>query len=367
MGNFGKWLLGIIILVIVALLIGMFAPAPWGAKANSINMGKSVEAALGTNSGVTVDMSGNVATLSGELASDGAMASAIKTAENAQCEKCADRADGKRWHVVDGSGLTVKKFLAAPYTLNGVRTADGGIALDGYVQSEEARLALLAEAERLFPGKVTDKTVLVADGAPNGSWNKTAFTYLAGLSQMESGKFSMTDLSSVITGKAASVDVRDGINGAVNALPSGYKGAANIAVPNVAAANTGVIESEDLCQSLFDNLKGDNKVNFGYNRAEISGVDSEALLNNLASAAVQCSSFNVTIEGHTDADGQDAYNLDLSQRRANAVEAYLIGRGVTPANVTAIGYGETNPIANNETPAGMAKNRRIEFKITQSN
>jgi len=367
MGNFGKWLLGMIILGVVALLISLFAPAPWGAKANSVKMGESISSALEAGgSSAKVTMSGNVAKLTGELKSDSAKTSAIEIAQNTQCEKCAEREAGERWHVVDGSALTVEKLIVTPYTLTGERTADGGVILNGYVQDEAARAALLAEAERLFPGKVTDRTVKIAGGAPNANWNKVASSYLNDLSQLENGKFSMNDMSSVITGTAANAGIRDGINGAVSGLPTGYNGAANIAVPNVEADNAGVIESEDICQGLFESLKGDNKVNFAYNRAEIRGAKSEALLNNLASAATQCSKFQVTVEGHTDADGRDAYNLDLSQRRADSVAAYLVEHGVSSSSITSIGYGETNPVATNETAAGMARNRRIEFKVTQS-
>ena len=92
------------------------------------------------------------------MISDQRKQAAIDTAQNAKCEKCAD--SKKRWHVVNADGLNVKKVVATvkPYTLTGVRTDDGGILLNGYVHDDAERLALLAEAERLFPGKVTDRT-----------------------------------------------------------------------------------------------------------------------------------------------------------------------------------------------------------------
>ncbi len=71
----------------------------------------------------------------------------------------------------------------------------------------------------------------------------------------------------------------------------------------------------------------------------------------------------VRIEGHTDSRGRDSYNLDLSQRRANAVREYLIGDGIDRDRLEAVGYGETVPIADNETADGRAKNRRVEFTI----
>ncbi len=67
------------------------------------------------------------------------------------------------------------------------------------------------------------------------------------------------------------------------------------------------------------------------------------------------------IEGHTDSRGNDAYNLDLSQKRANSVRNYLVNQGIEGRRLTAIGYGEKQPIAPNTNANGMAQNRRVEF------
>jgi len=71
----------------------------------------------------------------------------------------------------------------------------------------------------------------------------------------------------------------------------------------------------------------------------------------------------VRIEGHTDDRGAKSYNRDLSERRANSVREYLIDRGVAPDRLAAEGFGESQPIAPNETPEGRRKNRRVEFDI----
>lgn len=71
----------------------------------------------------------------------------------------------------------------------------------------------------------------------------------------------------------------------------------------------------------------------------------------------------ITIEGHTDDQGDDNHNLDLSQRRALAVKNYLAAKGVDAARLDAKGYGETKPIADNKKAKGRAANRRVEFKI----
>lgn len=72
---------------------------------------------------------------------------------------------------------------------------------------------------------------------------------------------------------------------------------------------------------------------------------------------------NVLIEGHTDSTAPDSYNLSLSQRRANAVEDFLITQGVEPTRISAVGYGEQLPIATNETAAGRQANRRVEIVV----
>ncbi len=72
---------------------------------------------------------------------------------------------------------------------------------------------------------------------------------------------------------------------------------------------------------------------------------------------------NVTIDGYTDADASDEYNLKLSQKRANAVKSYLISKGIAASRITINAYGETNPVADNETPEGKAKNRRVVISV----
>ncbi|MEQ9661302.1 MAG: OmpA family protein [Parasphingopyxis sp.] len=71
----------------------------------------------------------------------------------------------------------------------------------------------------------------------------------------------------------------------------------------------------------------------------------------------------IDVYGHTDSDGSDAYNLALSQRRAQAVADYLVARGVNRARIATQGFGESQPIASNATAAGKQQNRRVEIRI----
>ncbi|MEA4984346.1 hypothetical protein SDC9_35399 [bioreactor metagenome] len=73
--------------------------------------------------------------------------------------------------------------------------------------------------------------------------------------------------------------------------------------------------------------------------------------------------YSLEINGHSDSQGDDNKNLELSQKRADAVKLYLVGKGVNENRMTSKGYGETMPVADNSTAAGRAKNRRVEFKV----
>jgi OmpA-OmpF porin, OOP family len=103
---------------------------------------------------------------------------------------------------------------------------------------------------------------------------------------------------------------------------------------------------------------------FDFKKATIKSV-SFPLLNEVAQALKDNPTIKVEIQGHTDSVGNDAFNLKLSQKRAESVRTYLIKQGITSDRMTAKGYGENVPIADNRTGDGRAQNRRVEFVITE--
>ncbi len=103
---------------------------------------------------------------------------------------------------------------------------------------------------------------------------------------------------------------------------------------------------------------------FDFNKASIKSV-SFALLNEVAQAMVDNPTIKVEIGGHTDSVGNDAFNLKLSQSRAESVRTYLIKRGIASNRMVPKGFGENVPIADNRTEAGRSQNRRVEFLITE--
>jgi len=87
-------------------------------------------------------------------------------------------------------------------------------------------------------------------------------------------------------------------------------------------------------------------------------------LDEVAAALLTQPELNVEVQGHTDSVGSAAYNLNLSDRRAAAVKAYLVGKGLSATALTAKGYGKAKPIAGNDTAEGRAQNRRVAFEVT---
>jgi OOP family OmpA-OmpF porin len=102
-------------------------------------------------------------------------------------------------------------------------------------------------------------------------------------------------------------------------------------------------------------------VNFEFDSATLTAA-STATLDEAVKIMLRNSDVKVEIAGHTDSQGNDEYNMGLSQRRAKAVEDYLIARGAKDENIAVKGYGETQPVADNGTEAGRAANRRVELR-----
>ncbi|MBB4152589.1 outer membrane protein OmpA-like peptidoglycan-associated protein [Sphingomonas jinjuensis] len=103
-------------------------------------------------------------------------------------------------------------------------------------------------------------------------------------------------------------------------------------------------------------------ITFAYDSADVQ-PQFRRTLDQVADTLASYNQTYVDIYGHTDSTGSDAYNQQLSLRRADAVARYLEGRGVVAPRIGTRGFGETQPIAPNDTDAGRAANRRVEIKI----
>lgn len=357
-----KWLGAALFLAIVSLILGWIFGMP---KIDS--MENDIRNAL-DNKGyqnIQVDMSGNVATLTGDAASDAAKLDAVEVAKNTECSSCKRKwANNGRWHAVRDKMSLKSLAVQTPYTFNAEKDLDGAVTVSGYVPSEAAKEDILRKANRIFNTKPIDRKIIVASGAPDGKFLDVTEGYMNSLAKLDKGNFSQEGYNGLLQGTVSDAGVRDTINAEGQGFPGKYGAGfrANISVPNAVAK----VQTVTDCQALFAEAKGTKRILFETNAANIKGAASFDLLNEIAAVANRCSTFNINIGGHTDSVGDAGYNQRLSEARAATVKNYLSGQQVDANQMTAIGYGETDPQADNSTAEGRSQNRRITFTVTQA-
>lgn len=137
-----------------------------------------------------------------------------------------------------------------------------------------------------------------------------------------------------------------------------------IAVPAIVVAEKVIVPIEpvvDTCSEFSGSLDG---VNFHSNSANLT-VEATAVLDDVANRLNECASVPVQISAHTDSMGDEAYNQNLSEQRADSVSNYLRNRGIDGERLQAEAFGESQPIDTNETNEGRSRNRRVELITLQ--
>lgn len=136
----------------------------------------------------------------------------------------------------------------------------------------------------------------------------------------------------------------------------------------------GVINERDKCPNTLKGARVDGNgcvveqtltirdITFETDSARLT-ANAQRLMENVVSFLRSDPSARISISGHTDSVASDAYNMKLSRNRANEVRDYLIGYGIDGSRLDAAGYGESRPVATNDTPEGRELNRRVEFRI----
>lgn len=233
----------------------------------------------------------------------------------------------------------------AAYGFSASRTDGAAIVLTGQVP---------AEPTRRFLGVIADAPVegmTVTPGAPD-DFITSAVAGVRALAAMSEGKLDFSEGRWSLSGEAVDGAARETILSDIAALPAGADWTLDVAMP----------PAIDLCRTSLAEFTSRNAILFQSGAAIIT-PDSEPALDELAGDLQACPDAMVYIEGHTDADGDEQLNLALSVARAEAVVNALIVRDIAPARLYAVGYGESEPIADNDTAAGKRLNRRIVVTI----
>ncbi|MDF1877397.1 OmpA family protein [Sulfurimonas sp. SAG-AH-194-L11] len=170
-------------------------------------------------------------------------------------------------------------------------------------------------------------------------------------------------------------DDKDGVLNSKDSCPKTLAGAiVDTKGCNVDTDGDGVLNTDDICPSTIAgeavNSDGCPKtvplnINFENNSDQIKST-SDAQIQAYATFLTKYTNYSAQIIGYTDSRGSESYNQALSEKRAKAVVAALIAKGVNAKQLSALGKGEANPIADNKTAEGRAQNRRIEAKLTRN-
>ena len=258
----------------------------------------------------------------------------------------------------EGFSVAANDVKAPPYIFQAYKDPVAmTLTLSGYVPDKAVHEAVdAAAARKFFSEKVVDN-LKASVGAPSG-FAAAVVPALGALSRLSTGTLVVTDREVKLSGDAlydaAAAQIRAGLG---KDFPQGFQFKPDISIKPASAPVDATV-----CQQLFSELLGKGKILFESGRATID-PDSAGLLDRLIETALRCPTANIEVGGHTDADGEDAANQALSEKRAQAVVDYLVKAGLPANRFTAVGYGSTQPVGNNETDEGKAQNRRIEFLV----
>jgi OOP family OmpA-OmpF porin len=260
----------------------------------------------------------------------------------------------------EGFSVAANEIKAPPYIFQAYKDPVAvTLTLTGYVPDNNVHTALAAAAGRKFFSEKVVDNLKASIGAPPG-FAAAVMPALGALSRLSTGTLVVSDREVKLSGDAlydaAAVAIRAGLG---KDFPQGWQLKADISVKPAAAPVDATV-----CQQLFTDLLGRGKIRFESARASID-PDSAGLLDQLIETALRCPTANIEIAGHTDADGEDAFNQALSEKRAQAVMDYLVKAGLPADQFTATGYGSTQPVAGNDTDEGKAQNRRIDFIVRE--
>lgn len=260
-----------------------------------------------------------------------------------------------------GGGVT--RVALRPYVLT-ASVDRTGVTLSGALPDEAARAALLAVVEASpLRDKLTDATRIVP-GAPTG-FVAAAREALTSLLRLDLGTARLSEQGLVLQGLTCRDLIKTEVETSIaSRLPAGVAGRAEIGLRQTGC----VIDPPNTCQADLDALTKRNTVLFAQGAYAVTlDPATDRVIGEVFTILKQCPDSRITIEGHTNDDGQRRGfdNLALSDRRAARVREELIGRGVDPAQLDARGYGPERPLSPHGTDEARIVNRRVQFTVAK--
>jgi len=246
------------------------------------------------------------------------------------------------------ASLLVLSLLAADAS-----SQEAPIVVSGTVADEVTKAALLERLRGVYgPARVVDQLAVGTVATP-ANWNEYVGRLIGpNLKLIKGGQLKVEGSTVSLRGDVASEEQRAKIAGDI---------AASLNPTYVVNNGLRVTVSQ---QAVLDAALANRIIEFESGKAALTESGTK-VLDEMSAAMLKLKGVKVEVIGHTDNAGSRAGNLSLSQARAETVKAYVVEKGIAAESVAVSGEGPDRPVADNRTPEGKARNRRIEFKVVQ--
>lgn len=259
---------------------------------------------------------------------------------------------------------TTDSTPAGPAEFNAILSPEGQVQLRGRVGNELSRDTADSYAKSRFGSDKVYFAARVDETLPE-VWSLRVLAGLEALSKLGHGAVLVTEDSITVRGTTGNKDASAEIAGLLSErLGEGRDYMIEVTYDEKLDPDAALPTPEE-CLADVKAIQKDRKINFEPGSATVTG-DSRAILDDIAAVLKLCGPVEFEIGGHTDSQGREVMNQQLSQDRADTVLSELRQRRINTTGFVATGFGETQPIADNDTEEGREANRRIEFELVST-
>ncbi len=248
-----------------------------------------------------------------------------------------------------------------PPNFTATRSPEGYVQLRGRLPDDRITEAVDAYATALFGRQNTYLGTRTDEDLPWG-WSLRVLAGLEALGQLHNGSLTVLPETVQIRGTSGSEEATSELTQMLSEHLGAAEGFEIEVTYNAALDPATGIPSPQQCLDRINAVLAQNRITFDPGSVEVNATTAE-ILDELAEILPDCGHAEMEIGGHTDSQGREETNLRISQGRADAILNGLLARRVLTSNLSAQGYGEARPIADNETTEGREANRRIEFVL----
>jgi OOP family OmpA-OmpF porin len=249
----------------------------------------------------------------------------------------------------------------APPEFIATRSPEGLVQLRGRLSDETTRAAVESFAAAQFGADSVSPAIRLNPDVPSG-WPKRVMTALSALGKLHNGVASVTADRIEIRGMTGDRNAQGEIAGLLSTALNGTVTYELDVTYRETLDPLASIPTPEECIDMLNATSETRKITFAPSSSDID-EEAQETIDRIAEILSDCQHAEIEIGGHTDSQGREVMNEQLSQARADAVLNAIMARRVLVSNLTARGYGESQPIADNDTEEGRELNRRIEFRL----